>query len=206
MGQGHPLRMTNAESLASVVTALGGTPSGTSNKELLSEIVTALGGTPSLSDTNDELIAKIADNASGGGGEWRLWSGDPEAEPLADATTHEWLVDCEIYAAVTGVFDEVPSLPFEGMLFARKGDAAAGPVGMGATAWVEGEGSRTPVAMALLYFLSLTPEDGAVTAGGVAVPTDAPDSALWEDISFAIDASLAFNDETQPDRVMVWIR
>lgn len=52
--------MTNAESLASVVTALGGTPSGSTNAELLAEIVTALGGEPAPGSSNDGLIAQVA--------------------------------------------------------------------------------------------------------------------------------------------------
>ena len=62
MGQAHPFRMTNAESLASVVTALGGTPSGKTNTELIAEIVTALGGTPA-GDSNDEMLAALASAA-----------------------------------------------------------------------------------------------------------------------------------------------
>ena len=52
--------MTNAESIADIVTALGGTPSDASNAELLAELVTALGGTPE-GTTNAELLAEIAD-------------------------------------------------------------------------------------------------------------------------------------------------
>ena len=52
--------MTNAESLAWVVTALGGTPSGTTNADLLAEIVTALGGEPVQGSSNDDLIGQIA--------------------------------------------------------------------------------------------------------------------------------------------------
>ena len=192
--------MTNAQSLASVVTALGGTPSGTTNAELLAEIVTALGGTPSPGDTNDELIAKIAENASGGGGgSWRLWSGDPDAEPLADATTKKWLVDCEIYARTT-VADLEDQPVMECWRFWRKGDDAEHIYLAGFSA--AHEGSRLVLTgCGALEVSSLTPEGGNVDAGG----TYYHDAATPED-AVLFDPVLAFNDEEQPDRVMVWIR
>lgn len=55
--------MTNAQSLASVLTSLGGTPAiGDTNADVLAKIVTALGGTPS-GGTNATLIAQIAEVA-----------------------------------------------------------------------------------------------------------------------------------------------
>ena len=51
--------MTNAESLALIVTALGGTPSGTTNAELIQEIAVLLGSEASAS-TNSEALSALA--------------------------------------------------------------------------------------------------------------------------------------------------
>ena len=56
--------MTNAESLALIVTALGGTPSGTTNAELIQEIAVLLGSEAS-SSSNSEALANLAAAATG---------------------------------------------------------------------------------------------------------------------------------------------
>lgn len=51
--------MTKVDSLQAIVTALGGTPSGSTVGELLAEIVTILGGTPS-GDSISDLLSEVA--------------------------------------------------------------------------------------------------------------------------------------------------
>lgn len=56
--------MTNAESLQAIITALGGTPSGTTNAELIQEIADILGSEASAS-SNSEALSNLASAAAG---------------------------------------------------------------------------------------------------------------------------------------------
>lgn len=162
------------------------------------------GSTFTETDTGKKYLL-TSDGWTRVGGAWRLWSGDPEAEPLADATTKKWLVDCEIYAAVTNVGDD-PSLSLEGRYFARKGDAADGTIFAGAVATIILHGNiKGPALVGVFSFSSLTPVDGGIGARGEWVYADAPTGTTWEDAMGSFELPLAFNDEEQPDRIMVWI-
>jgi hypothetical protein len=59
MRHGVAPSMTNADSLALIVTALGGTPAGTTNAELIQEIAVLLGSEASA-DTNSEALSALA--------------------------------------------------------------------------------------------------------------------------------------------------
>ena len=56
--------MTNADSLKAIVTALGGTPSGTTNAALIQEIAVLLGSEASAS-SNSQALANLAAAATG---------------------------------------------------------------------------------------------------------------------------------------------
>ena len=71
--------MTNSESLKAIIRAYGSTPTADTNRDLLAHIVRILGGTPSRSDTNDELIAKIAAVAPPIDYGWTVWDTVPSS-------------------------------------------------------------------------------------------------------------------------------